>query len=127
MDYRDSAVGPDPQDAPTSRLYRVSTKAAYSRAARDKLVASRSKLDSVNASMRQAMATGRLPRSEPLEKARAAMEDRFAEAERCLARLQKSGDDEWELLRDDVDDAWENLAHAIQGLVSRFEDEIRQE
>ncbi len=116
----------DSRKTPPGRLHRVSTKAAYTRAARDKLVASRSRLDGVNAALRQAVATGRLSDGGQLEQARAAMETRFAEAQARLARLQKSGDDNWEALRDEVDNAWEDLAGAIRILVARFDDETRR-
>ncbi len=117
----------DSRKTPPSRLHRVSTKAAYARTARDKLVASRSKLDGINAALRQAITTGRLSGSGQLEQARNAMEIRFADVRERLSRLQKSGDDNWEALRDDVDNAWEDLARAIQNLVARFDDETRLE
>ncbi len=110
-----------------SYLQSVAAKAAYSRATRDKLVASRGKLDTVNAALRRAISTGRLRNTEELEKARVAMEINFREAERRLAQLQKAGFRDWQSFRDEVDDAWEDLSRSIQNLVARFDHEARED
>ena len=109
-----------------SRLGRMTAKAAFSRSARDGLIASRSKLDSVNAVIRCAVASGRVCHGDRLESARCAIEISFAEAEQCLAHLQKSDDRGWEALRDDFEHAQENLVRAIENLVARFDDEAHQ-
>ncbi|RZV35931.1 MAG: hypothetical protein EX272_09645 [Chromatiales bacterium] len=101
----------------------ISAKAACSKAARTKLVESRAKLNSVRAAIRQATSTGRLRPSEQLNRALGAMEVNFAAAETQLRVLQKSGEDDWENARVELDGAWENLARSIALLVARLSDE----
>lgn len=106
-------------------LTEMSAKAAYSRAARSQLVESRAKLDNIRAAIKQAAATGRLQPSKPLNLALGAIEVNFAAAETQLGVLQKSGEDDWEEERVELDEAWENLARSIAILVTRFSDESR--
>ncbi len=101
---------------------RISEKAAYSKAARKKLIELRAKLDGVTFIVRQATETGRLPPSTQLDQALEAMEVNYAAAEAQLRTLQKSGEDEWEEQRTELESEWENLAHSIKRLVARFAD-----
>lgn len=127
MTFTVSASGRlDSQFAMTQRktyLTEISAKAACSKAARTKLVESRAKLNSVRAAIRQATSTGRLRPSEQLNRALGAMEVNFAAAETQLRVLQKSGEDDWENARVELDGAWENLARSIALLVARLSDE----
>ncbi len=106
-------------------LTEMSAKAACSKAARNQLVESRAKLNSIKAAIRQATITGRLRPSEQLNRALGAIEVNFAAAETQLRVLQKSGEDDWEEERVELDEAWENLARSIAILVTRFSDESR--
>lgn len=108
---------------PITQLKGISAKAAYSKCARSKLTESRARLDGVSTAIQQAIATGRLTPSEQLDRARNAVEVNFATVETRLRALQKSGEGEWDELRYEVDSAWENLAHSIKNLVTRFSDE----
>ena len=101
---------------------RISEKAAYSKAARKKLIDSRAKLDGVTYIIRQAVDTGRLKPNVQLDQALEAMEVNFSTAEAQLRILQKAGDNEWEEQRAELESAWENLAHSIKQLVVRFAD-----
>lgn len=103
----------------------ISAKASYSKSARKKLVESRAKLDGVNAAIRQAIAAGRLRSSDQLERTQRAIEANLAAAEARLEKLQKSGEDGWQELRDQVDSAWEDLSGSIKKLVARISDESR--
>ena len=40
-----------------------------------------------------------------------------------LEALQKSGEEEWEQYRDELENAWEDLSHSINTLVARVKDE----
>lgn len=109
-----------------SRLQRVSAKAAFSRATRKKLIHSRAQLDGVNAAIRLAIANGQLCSSDSLEKLRLAMEVRLAAAERSLERLQKSGDDRWETMREEVDGSFRDLSKSIAGAIEQVAEETRR-
>lgn len=98
-------------------------KAAYSRSARKKLVASRVKLEGVRAGIKRADAAGRLQPSEKLKCAERAMETRFASAKSRLEMLQKADDEGWEELRDELENAWDDLSQSINKLVARLKDE----
>lgn len=100
----------------------ISAKADYSKLARKKLVDSRAKLCGINAAIDQAISTGRLKPSSRLERAQQAMELNLTAAETRLEALQKSGEGEWEELRDRVDDAWEDLSRSIKKLVALLAD-----
>lgn len=108
-----------------THLTEMSAKAARSRAARNKLVESKAKLNSIRTAIRHATTTGRLRPSEQLERALDAMEVNFEAAENQLRILQKSGEDDWENECVKLDGAWENLARSIAILVARFSDESR--
>ena len=101
---------------------KVSEKAAYSKAARKKLIELRAKLDGVTFIVRQAIETGRLRPSTQIDRALEAIEVNFGVAEAQLRTLQKSGEDEWEDQRAELEGAWEDLAHSIKRLVVRFGD-----
>ena len=103
----------------------VSEKDAYSKAARNKLVESKAKLEGVTFAVRQAIEIGRLKPSPQVDRAIEAMQINFEAAERQLRILQKSGEDEWDERRAELDNAWENLAHSIKNLVARFADGTR--
>ena len=113
---------------PTNRAHsrKVAAKAAYSKEARRKLIESRSKLDGVVTGVKQAITLGRLRASKQLDLALRAIEISFEAVETRLRDLQKSGEDDWEELRVQLESAWENLAHSIKNLVARFADESRQ-
>ena len=113
----------DPKHPASSRA--ISEKAAYSKAARKKLIESKTKLDGVAVAVRQAVETGRLKPSAQLDRAIEAMEVNFGAAELQLRMLQKSGEDEWDEHRAELDSAWENLARSIKNLVARFADGTR--
>lgn len=100
----------------------AAAKAVYSRAARKKLVDSRAKLESVTAVVNQAVATGRLRSSQQLARTLAATETAFAAAETQLRLLQKSGADEWDERRIELESAWEDLALSIRILAAHFTD-----
>jgi len=106
-------------------LTEMSAKAARSKAARNKLVESKAKLNSIRAAIKQATTAGRLRPSEQLQRALDAMEINFEAAETQLRVLQKSGEDDWENECVKLDGAWENLARSIAMLVARFSDESR--
>ena len=108
---------------PSQHVRSVSAKAAYSKKARTKLIESKAKLYDVRAAIKRATMTGSLQSSEKLESAQQAMDTRLAAAELRLEALQKSGEDGWERLRDELDDAWEDLSHSINTLVARVKDE----
>ena len=108
---------------PSKHVRSVSAKAAYSRKARKKLVESSAKLNGVRAGIKRAIEAGSLQSSDKLERAQRAMEARLAIAEARLGALQKSSEEEWEELRDELDDAWEDLAQSINKLVARIKDE----
>ncbi|MBT8077039.1 MAG: hypothetical protein KJO31_00600, partial [Gammaproteobacteria bacterium] len=101
----------------------VSAKAAYSKAARKKLVESKAKLDGMKAAIKHAITMGNLRSSNKLEFAQEAVEARLAAAETRLELLRKSGDDAWEEHKNDLENAWEDLSHSINKLVSRIKDE----
>jgi hypothetical protein len=100
----------------------VSAKAAYSKAARKKVVESRAKLDGVTAAIKHAVATGKLGSGDKLECAQRAMEARLAAAEARLEALRKSGEEEWEELKDELEDAWDDLSRSINKVVDRIKD-----
>ena len=93
----------------------TAAKAIYSRAARKRLVDSRTKLEKVTAVVRQSLATGRLRPSQQLDRTLEATEVNFAAAEIKLRLLQKSGADE-------LESAWEDLARSIKTLATHFTD-----
>lgn len=97
-------------------------KAAYSRAARKKLIDSRAKLEGVTAVVKQELTTGRLRPSQQLERTLEAAEVAFTAAETQLRLLQKSGADEWDGRRIELENAWEDLARSILILAARFTD-----
>lgn len=100
----------------------TAAKAIYSRAARKRLVDSRTKLEGVTAIVRQALATGRLRPSQQLDRTLEATEINFAAAETKLRLLQKSGADEWDERRIELESAWEDLARSIKTLATHFTD-----
>lgn len=110
---------------PSKHVRLVSAKAAYSKAARKRLIESRAKLDGIRAAIKHAIVTGRLESSEQLERAQRAMEARLKTAETRLEVLQKSSEEEWETLRDDLDNAWEDLSYSIKKLVARFSNDSK--
>lgn len=105
----------------------TAAKAAYSRAARKKLVDSRAKLETVTATVKQAIATGRLPLSEQMDRDIQVIETVLNTAEERLRSLQKSGRDDWERRRIELESAWEELARSTKNLVARFADGARNE
>lgn len=109
--------------SPSRQIRSVSAKAAYSKAARKKLIESRAKLDGINAAIKHSIATGNLGSSDKLECAQRAMEVRLATAEARLETLQKSSEEGWEQLRGELENAWEDLSHSITKLVARINDE----
>ena len=100
----------------------AAARAAYSEDARKQLVVSRSKLDGIAIAVTQAITVGRMKSSPQLDLAVNAMEANFKAAETQLSALQKSGEDDWDALRIQLESAWENLAHSIKNLVARFAD-----
>ena len=116
---------PSEHSRPPAVFRTVSEKAAYSKAARNKLIESRGKLDGVTFAVRQAIETGRLRPSSQLDRTIRAMEINFEAAGAQLRALQKSGEDEWDERRAELDSAWENLARSIKNLVALFEDGTR--
>ncbi len=115
----------NPYGPQSERSKRLAAKAAYSKAARKKLIESRAKLDGVKAAIKNAIATGQIESSERLERAQRAMDAHLATAESRIERLRKSGDDAWEDARNEVDNAWEDLSQLIKKLVARLSDESR--
>jgi hypothetical protein len=116
---------PSPHSENQTFFRTVSEKAAFSKAARKKLIESKSKLDGVAVAVRQAVETGRLKPSTQLDRAIDAMEVNFRATELQLRILQKSGEDEWDEHRAELDSAWENLARSIKNLAARFADGTR--
>ena len=108
---------------PSRHVRSVSAKAAYSREARKRLVESKAKLYDVRAAIKRAITTGSLKSSEKLESVQQAVDTRLTAAESRLEALQKSGEAEWERLRDELENAWEDLSHSINTLVARVKDE----
>ena len=106
----------------SKQLRSVSAKAAYSKRARKKLVESKAKLYDVRAAIKRAITTGSLKSSEKLESVQQAMDTRLAAAESRLEALQKSGEADWEQLRDELESAWEDLSQSINKLVARVKD-----
>ena len=109
---------------PTDRAHsrNAATRAAYSEDARKQLIVARSKLDGIAIAVTQAITVGRMKSSPQLDLAVNAMEANFKAAETQLRALQKSGEDDWDALRIQLESAWENLAHSIKNLVARFAD-----
>ena len=107
---------------PSRHIRSVSAKAAYSRAARKKLVDYKAKLDGVRAAIQHEIATQKPGSSRKLECSRRAMETRIAAAEVRLALLQKSGEEDWEGHRLRLEDAWEDLSHSINKIIARIKD-----
>lgn len=99
-----------------------SERTAYVKAARMKLMDSRTKLDGLAIAARQAVETGRLAPGTRLDRALEAMEAGFGAADARLRLLQQSGDGEWHERRADLESAWEDLAHTIKILVARLAD-----
>ena len=100
----------------------TAAKAVYSRDARKKLINSRGKLKGVTAVVRQAISTGRLRKSQRLDRALRAAETNFAAVEAQLRLLQKSDEETWERQRVELETAWEDSARSIKNLVSLFAD-----
>lgn len=96
-------------------------KADYSRAAQRKLMETRTRLIGVFAKINNAIATGCIDGSDRLISARNAVQSNLDSVEAQLEMLRKCGD-EWLSLRDDVDDAWENLSKSVAALVALFAD-----
>ncbi|MEO0616701.1 MAG: hypothetical protein AAFY69_11275 [Pseudomonadota bacterium] len=107
---------------PRVSFRKITEKATYSKAARKKLVELRAKLDGVALIVRHAVATGRVPPSSSLDQALEAMEVNYAVAEAKLRSMQKSGENDWEEQRTQLESAWEDLARSIKQLVARFAD-----
>ena len=103
----------------------ISSKAAYSRSAGKKLAEAKAKLEGVNAKVRNAIATGKIDRSEQLGLAQQAVELNLATAQAQLSRLRKSDEESWDDLKKDVEDSWEHLSRSIKNLVDRFSDGMR--
>ncbi len=108
--------------SPSRHVRLVSAKTAYSETAGKKLVESKAKFDGVRAAIRHAVATGSLKPCTKLECAQRAVEARITIAEARLEALQKSGGEGWEHLRDELEDAWEDLSHSMNKLVARIKD-----
>ncbi len=103
-----------------TRMETVSIKAQYSKNASKRLTETHAKLDVVNAKIRNAVASGRLEGGEQLELAQNAVKVNLAAAEARLARLRKSSDEAWEELKNEVENASEDLSRSIKQLVARF-------
>ena len=101
---------------------RLSTKAAYLKAAHHKLAETREKIDGVNASIVSAISNGRIEPNGRLETARRAIEVSVAIAEVRLDQLEKSGEDEWQAVSVEVESAWEDVSRSISRLVSSIAD-----
>lgn len=72
--------------------------------------------------MARAIAAGSLGSNDKLENAQRSMEARLATAEARLVTLQKSGEDGWEGLRDELENTWEDLSYSINRLVAQLKD-----
>ncbi|MDH3442200.1 MAG: hypothetical protein OEM63_15690 [Gammaproteobacteria bacterium] len=96
----------------------LSAKAAYSKAAQRKLAETKATLAGVNAKIMCSISSGNMEQNGQLERARRAIEVSLAIAEVRLDQLRKSGDDDWETVRIEVESAWEDLSRSIQRLVS---------
>ena len=107
------------------RAMSVSSKAAYSRSTGKKLAETKTKLEGINATIRNAVATGKIEASEQLRLAQQAVELNLATAQAQLSRLRKSGDEGWEDFKTDVEDSWEHLSRSIKNLADRFSDGMR--
>lgn len=112
-----------PYGTSSPQVKSVSAKAAYSKAARKKLLESKAKHDGMKSAIRRAITMGNLRSSNKLELAQEAIEARIAEAESRLELLRKSSDDGWEEHKKELENAWEDLSHSINTLVSRIKDE----
>ena len=112
-------------DKASMRGKSVSSKAAYSRSAGKKLAEAKTKLEGINATIRNAVTTGKIEASEQLWLAQQAVELNLATAQAQLSRLRKSGEASWEDLKEDVEDSWEHLSRSIKNLVDRFSDGMR--
>jgi hypothetical protein len=109
--------------SPSAHVRSVSEKAAYSKKSRKQLAGFRTKIFGLRDSIKHAIATGSLKSSDKLEHAQRAIEVRLAMAETQLEALRKSGEEGWLDLRDDLEDAWEDLSHSINKVVAQIKDE----
>ena len=100
----------------------LSAKAAYSIAASRKLAETKTKLDGVNAKIKNAISIGQIDATETLKHAQQAVASNLASAEQRIDELRKSGEHKWEARVDDVDSAWEDLSQSVKKLVARFSD-----
>lgn len=107
----------------SKQLRSLHEKAVYSRKARKKLTDSKARLDRVSAAIRCAIESGSLNSNDKLELAQWAMEKELGVAAARLEMLQKSSGEEWQKLRDELEDAWEDLSQSINKLVTRMKDE----
>lgn len=108
--------------SPSRHVRSISAKAAYSKAARKKLLDYEAKLAGIRAAVKHAIEAGRMESSDKLACSQQAMDARLAAAEVRLELLQKSGEEDWEGHRERLEDAWEDLSHSINKIVARFKD-----
>jgi len=104
------------------RMKTLSAKAAYSKAANQKLAETKRKLDGVNAKIGSAVSMGQIDATEQLKRAQHAVDLILLSAEQRIEELRKSGEHEWTACADDVDSAWEDLSQSVKRLVARFSD-----
>lgn len=100
----------------------LAAKSAACRAAQRRLDETTMRLAGVRAKIRNAQHTGHLAQSTALETATRAVDSNLDSARRCLDRLRKAGDPEWEASREDLDTAFEDLYRSIKRLVAVMED-----
>ena len=109
-------------DRQTGHLRQIAAKAAYVETTRKNLARSRAQLDRTRAAIRTAAARGSVDSSDQLDRAQQVAEMEFALTESRLARLRKSGEEDWFTLREGLDDSWENLSRSLRNLVKRISD-----
>jgi hypothetical protein len=109
-----------PAKNPGKQRYRrpLSEKAACSKASHQKLAETRAKLAGMNSRIACAINSGAMEQNDRLDRARRAIEVSLAIVEVRLDQLRKSGDDDWESVRIEVESAWEQLSRSIQRLVT---------
>jgi hypothetical protein len=96
----------------------LSAKAACSKAAHQKLDEIRTKLAGMNTKLACAISSGAIDPNDRMESAHRAIEVSLAIVEIRLGQLRKSGDNDWENVRIEVESAWEQLFRSIQRLIT---------
>lgn len=110
---------PDPRCGSSGKVARMERKDAYRQKAEARIERLSAQLRELRARLREKAADARLDLAEQVE----GLEKRRDEIRRRLDRIREAGEDVWEELRDEAEDALERLTAGVDALRSRLKRE----